>query len=174
MLAGRAVATPMSSYEIRLIPKDPFFVPDSKARESAGRVLSQLVAASGSSFDRSALTRSEATALKELVELGAVKKLSRDHFIALEKPAEFEARIKDVMAEPPYSDYWSLLLEGVPWPEALRRAFSFHQLASGTLLALGKRTANWGRSLGHLPKKRLSFARDQTQTSMAFISKDTD
>jgi hypothetical protein len=74
--------------------------------------------------------------------------------------AQFDGNIKEMLQSEPYTAYWALLKQGIRWSDALDEAFGLGMLASATREFMGKKLANWGRQLGHVPSRLPPKKRD--------------
>jgi hypothetical protein len=109
------------------------------------------------------LRRSETMAIIDLKRVGALVAQKDRSVAATESVAVFQERMHTLFSKQPYSRYWELLRKGVPWDEAMLKAFGFVNLTKSTRRWLGKRLANWGRQLGFLDRRRLKLRRSVSQ-----------
>lgn len=102
--------------------------------------------------DGMSLRRSEHAARQDLLKLEAITEEAGKRFRVREDFAQFEARVRDLLSTEPYLTFWSDIRAGKGFEFAATGLASMDSLAPGTRNWLCKKLANWGRSLGFLPK----------------------
>lgn len=98
------------------------------------------------------LRRGEHAARQDLLKLEAITEEAGKRFRVREDFTHFEARVRNLFASDPYMQFWTSVKAGKGFEVAASSLASMESLSPGTRDWLCKKLANWGRSLGYLPK----------------------